>query len=43
MLIADLMQPEILIFAPLIVFAAYIVFGISRTLQEKRSRQHVSA
>lgn len=29
MLIADLMQPEILIFAPLIVFAAYIVFGIT--------------
>ena len=29
MLIADLLQPEILIFAPLIVFAAYIVFGIT--------------
>ncbi len=29
MLIADLLQPQILIFAPLIVFAAYVVFGIS--------------
>jgi uncharacterized membrane protein YfcA len=29
MLPADLLQPQILIFAPLIVFAAYVVFGIS--------------
>jgi uncharacterized membrane protein YfcA len=29
MLIADLLQPEILIFAPLIVFAAYVVFGVT--------------
>ena len=29
MLIADLLQPEILIFAPLIVFGAYIVFGVT--------------
>ena len=27
--ISDLLQPQILIFAPLIVFAAYVVFGIS--------------
>jgi hypothetical protein len=27
--ITDLLQPQILIFAPLIVFAAYVVFGIS--------------
>ena len=29
MLIADLLQPQILIFAPLIVFAAYVVFGVT--------------
>ena len=27
--ISDLLQPQILILAPLIVFAAYVVFGIS--------------
>lgn len=29
MTVADLLQPQILIFAPLIVFMAYVVFGIS--------------
>jgi len=29
MLIADLLQPEILIFAPLIVYGAYVVFGVT--------------